>query len=486
MAQKNIIGRKSQIEILKHALTSPDPEFIAVYGRRRIGKTFLVWEFFEKNLYFDLTGIFKTSLSDQLENFADSMGKAIGIGISPKIPKTWREAFLQLENYIESKGKNKSNRKQVIFLDELPWLNTPRSKFLPNLQHFWNNYCSKRRDIILVVCGSAASWMIQHIVRSKGGLHNRLTRQIRLLPFTLAETKQYLQSRKMKQLNNYSILQIYMALGGVPYYLSKIETGKSAAQIIDSLCFSDAAPLRREYDQLYRSLFEKSEQHMKIVEYLSKKRKGLTRSEILDNTGLKSGGTASQILEELEESGFIESRIPFGKKANDSLYRLIDEFSLFHQYWIKPLGKQNPGSGYWMTRQSEQKYKSWAGYSFECICLKHINKLKDALGISKISTTENPWRFQPPKDSEKSGVQINLLIDRADMTINLFEIKFYNTEFTINSKNANDLRNKIEIFREQTTTRKNIFLTMLTTYGTRENAHSTSLEIIDLKSDVLL
>lgn len=485
MALANIIGRYPQKAILQQAMDSTESEFIAVYGRRRIGKTFLIREFFERNLSFELIGNYKTSLGDQLENFADSLGKSTTTGIQPKVPKTWHEAFQQLENYFESKASRNSKGKQVIFLDELPWLNTPRSKFLSALQLFWNNYCSKRKDIILVVCGSAASWMIQNIVRSKGGLHNRLTRQIRLLPFTLAETKLYLQSRKMKNLDNYSILQVYMAMGGVPYYLSKIEAGKSAAQIIDSVCFSDTAPLRYEYDQLYQSLFEKSEQHIKIVESLSKKRKGLTRSELLESADLKSGGTASQILEELEESGFIESRIPFGKKANDSLYRLIDEFSMFHLFWIKPLGKQNPGAGYWLTRQNEQKYKSWAGYSFESVCMKHIAEIEKALGISVISTSVCPWRYQPPKDSENTGAQIDLLIDRADRTINLCEMKFYNSEFTIDAKYANELRNKVEVFRNQTNTRKNIFLTMLTSFGTRENEYSLSLEIIDLKMDVL-
>jgi AAA+ ATPase superfamily predicted ATPase len=484
MALTKIIGRNPQKKILQQANDSQEAEFIALYGRRRIGKTFLIREFYEKNICFEMTGIYKAPLVDQLDNFAEALGKAIGASIQPKVPKSWREAFLQLENYIISLGKARLKGKKVIFLDELPWLNTPRSKFMAALQHFWNGFCTRRKDIILVVCGSAASWMIQNIVKSKGGLHNRLTRQIRLLPFTLAETKFYLQSRNMKSLDNYSILQIYMTIGGVPYYLSKIEKGKSAAQIIDSLCFSESAPLRNEYDQLYRSLFEKSEQHIRIVESLSKKHAGLTRTELLKSVGMKSGGTASQILEELEESGFIESRIPFGRKANDSLFRLIDEFSLFHLFWIKPLGKKSPGTGYWITRQSGQKYNSWAGYSFEGICIKHIKEIKNALGIFAIGTNESPWRFIPPKGSEETGAQIDLLIDRADRTINLCEMKFYSSEFVINAKYAKELRNKIAVFREQTHLQKPIFLTLITTFGTKENSHSTSLEVIDIKMDV--
>lgn len=485
MAQSNVIGRQPEKKIFQQALDSPGSEFIAVYGRRRIGKTFLVREFFEGKIIFELSGILNGTLPEQLENFTVSLGKALGVGLQPKIPSTWREAFLQIEQFIDSTAEATVIPKRVVFLDELPWLNTPRSNFLPALQHFWNNYCSKRKDIILVVCGSAASWMIHQIVRSKGGLHNRLTRQIRLLPFTLFETKQYLLSKNITNLNNYSIIQIYMALGGVPFYLSKVEPGKSPAQIIDALCFTDSGALRFEYDQLYRSLFDNSDQHMKIVEFLSKKRKGNSRSEIIENTGSKSGGTFSKIMEELEESGFITSQVPFAKKANDALYRLTDEFSLFHLQWIKPLGKKNPGNGYWMTRQNNPKFRSWSGYSFEGICMKHVEMLKSALGIAKVSTTESPWRYVPSKKTEETGAQIDLLIDRADNTINLCEMKFYNSEFTIDAAFASSLRTKIKVFKEQTGTRKNLFVTMITTFGTAKNSYSNELEVIDLSVDEL-
>lgn len=485
MSIEKIVGRKSQTEILKKAYESHESEFVAIYGRRRIGKTYLIREFFNEKITFELTGILGASLKDQLENFAGSMERAIGTGIQPKVPSSWREAFTMIERFLDSGMAGTTSVKKVVFLDELPWLNTPRSKFLSALQHFWNNYCTKRSDIVLIVCGSAASWMIQNIVRAKGGLHNRLTRQIRLLPFTLEETKQYLQKRNIRNLDNYSILQIYMAFGGIPYYLSFVESGKSPAQVIDALCFDGSGPLRMEYDQLYRSLFDKSGQHMKIIGLLAVKRKGLSRSEILQEAGLRSGGTASTIIEELEESGFIAAYVPFGKRKKDMTYRLVDEYSLFYLKWIKPLGKQNPGDGYWLTRQNSQKYKSWAGYSFEGICLKHVNKLKDALGISKVSTTESSWRFQPVENTEDSGAQIDLLIDRADGVINLCEMKFYAAEFVIDAKYAGELKEKVRIFRDQSKSRKNIFITLVTTFGTKQNPHSLSLEVIDLRSDVL-
>jgi uncharacterized protein len=485
MALKNIIGRTDPIKILHQSLSSPDAEFIAVYGRRRIGKTFLIREFFDSDISFEIIGIQGGSLADQLDNFSISLGKAMGIGIQPARPISWKEAFFQLENYLESLKRKKTKVKRVVFFDELPWLNTARSKFLPALQHFWNSYGSLQKDLVLIVCGSAASWMIQNIVRSTGGLHNRITRQIRLLPFTLAETKEFLKSRNITNLNNYLVMQLYMAFGGVPYYLKFVNPGLSAAQVIDSLCFSESGQLRNEYDMLYRSLFEKSEQHMKIVELLSNTRKGLSRTEILEKVGMKSGGAASDVIEELEESGFIESGIPYGKKANESLFRLADEFSLFHLTWIKPLGKRSPGDGYWLTRQSSQKLKVWSGYCFETICQKFVNKLKIKLGIANVETNACPWRYQPPKESESQGVQIDLLIDRKDGVINLCEMKYYDSEFTIDAKYASELRNKIQVFREQSGSRKSIFLTMVTSFGIKKNSYSNDLEVIDIRMDDL-
>lgn len=474
MAKSNIAGRHDEIAIFDKISASSESEFIAVYGRRRVGKTFLVKEFFDKLICFEIAGIYKASLQDQLANFATSLGKSSGLGITPQKPSSWQEAFLQLENYLESPRLNEKKGKQVVFIDELPWLNTPRSKFLPALEHFWNSYGSRQKKLILVVCGSAASWMIQNIVRSRGGLHNRLTRQIRLLPFSLSETEEYLKKRKIK-LTRFQIVELYMAFGGVPYYLKQAEPGMSVAQIIDSTCFTKNGILSYEFEKLFTSLFEESHFHTKIVELLAKKSKGITRNELLNEAKISSGGTASRILNELEESGFIESFVPFGKTAKDLLFRLSDEFTRFYFDWIKPLGKKSPGAGHWLTRQNQPAKNTWAGFTFETICLKHVQKIKNALGIAMVETTESAWRYRPTGDSPLPGTQIDLLIDRRDATINLCEVKFSNSEFVIDAKYANNLRRKIEVFKSVTGTKKNVFLTMITTFGMAKNAYSMEL-----------
>lgn len=477
MSIPNIAGRVPEIKKLQRALHSDQPELIAVYGRRRVGKTYLIREFFDDRICFELTGIHKAKLSEQLENFAGALSEATNSILPLKPPGTWQEAFNQLKTFL---SKDKSKGKKLVFIDELPWLNTPRSGFLKHLEHFWNSYGSKRKDLVLIVCGSAASWMIQHIINSKGGLHNRITGHIRLLPFSLSETMDYLEKRKIRQLNQFQVLQLYMALGGVPYYWSFVQKEHSAAHAIDDLLFAEGAPLREEYNNLLGSLFDNSDSHESVIQALSKKKSGLNRNELLRAMKISSGGTATSILREMETSGFITSYIPFGKKSDDSLYRITDEFILFHLHWIAPLGKQQSGRGFWIRKQSGAKYNAWSGYSFESICLKHIEQIKYHMRIDRIDSFESPWEYRPGKGSEDAGAQIDLLIDRQDMVINICEMKFSRSEFTINAAYAKDLRRKIEVFRSRTGTRKSLFLTMITTHGLLENIHSNSLNAIDV------
>ena len=484
MEVNQVIGRELEKKTLQQAIDSPDAEFIAVYGRRRVGKTFLIRDYYRELTNFEMTGINKASTKEQLENFSEALGKATGFGFEPKTPKTWFKAFSQLEQFLNSSKPKKRNGKKVVFFDEVPWLNTTRSRFLSALEHFWNTYASLRTDLILVVCGSAASWMIQHIVMSKGGLHNRLTRQIRLLPFTLSETETFLKSRKIK-LTRFQIIEVYMALGGIPHYLKQISPGLSPTQIIDEICFAPSGLLRKEFDKLYSSLFDNSSQHLKIIKTLAKKKQGMTRKEILESVGIISGGTASKRFEELEESGFIHSYVPFGKKTNEVLFWLSDEYSLFYIEWISKLGKKDSGKDYWMTRINSPKRRAWAGYAFERLCMKHALNIKKALGIAMVETKESPWRYISSPDKEITGTQIDLLIDRRDQTINLCEIKFSETEFTIDKTYAKVLRQKMDTFTKVSKTRKSIFLILISPFGLKRNEYSSeliqqSLDINDL------
>lgn len=467
------IGRRKELSILEKARTSDKSEFVALYGRRRVGKTFLIREAFQHDFAFYLTGVPNINLHQQLLNFHKAIRKYYPDG-SNTTPDNWFAAFEQLEELIL---KNKSQKK-IIFLDELPWLDTAQSGFIPALDYFWNSFASARKDIILVVCGSAASWMINTLIHNKGGLHNRVTYRIRLEPFSLSECEAFFKHR-YGVFSRYQIVQLYMVMGGIPFYLEHVDVGMSAAQNINSLCFQPGGILAEEFNDLYISLFNKAEKHLTIIEALSKKAKGLTRKEITEITKLPNAGSTTRILKELEESGFIRKYLSFGKKEKSSLYQLTDFYSLFYIKFIR--GNHAVNENDWIVGLNTPQQRAWSGYAFEQVCLAHLTQIKHALGISGIQTNSSSW-VNTGKGNKR---QIDLVIDRKDDVINLCEMKFSIKPFTIDKNYHSELQDKVETFRTATKTNKSLFLTMITTFGIARNEYSNEVVQNSLKMDDL-
>lgn len=461
-----LVGRTKESAILLKALHSPKPEMVAVIGRRRVGKTFLIQTVYAQNMTFHISGIQDGTLKEQLKNFTYLLKQSFGNNAPSEKPTSWLEAFQQLITCLESV---KTTEKQVVFFDELPWLATRKSDFLKGLSFFWNNW-AVQKNIVVVICGSSASWMIQKVVEHKGGLHNRLTRRIHLLPFNLCETEAFLQKLNINY-NRYQIVELYMAIGGIPHYLNEVEAGLSAAQNIEKICFAASGLLNNEFSRLYPALFENADNHIAIIKALAQKWQGMTRTDIIAISKLSDGGGVSRCLEELIVSGFISTYYPFGKKKKEMLYRLTDEYSLFYLQFIE--NKAFKGNNIWIEQSQTQAYKSWSGYAFESLCLKHIPQIQKALGISGIYTEISS--FYQKGTPQNAGVQIDLLIDRKDNVINLFELKFYNSPLTLTKNYAEALRHKVIIFKETTQTRKQVFLNILTTYGLKQNEHSIGL-----------
>lgn len=440
---------------------------VAVFGRRRVGKTFLVKQTYGERIVFELTGLQQATNADQLQNFSLRLTQRMNSSVPAKVPKDWLEAFFLLSNFL--KGQTDSGQRQVVFFDEVPWLAGHKSGFLMGLGWFWNSF-AVARNLVVVICGSAASWMIQKIVNDRGGLHNRITKRIFLQPFTLAETETYLQSRNIR-FDRYSIVQIYMAVGGIPHYLKEIEAGKSAVQNVNDICFSPNGLLRDEFPRLYPSLFARADNHIAVVRALAQSRQGMSRTDIVRVGKLSEGGTTSKVLEELEQSGFITSYYSFAKKKKDMLYRLTDEYSLFYLRFIEK--NKNEGSDVWQHFSQTQTAKIWAGYAYENLCLRHLPQIKKALGISGVYATSST--FLQRANEEEPGAQIDLLLDRNDRVVNLFEIKFYNSEISLTEADARSLRRQMQVFQTATRTRKHLMLTMITTFGLKHNMHSLGL-----------
>ncbi|MFA6409297.1 MAG: ATP-binding protein, partial [Gammaproteobacteria bacterium] len=462
---------------LEQMLTSNKPEFMAIYGRRRIGKTFLIRNFFEKMdlIFFDVMGAKKGTLSQQIKHFTKRIGDVFYNGASLAVGKNWDNTFEILTEAIAITPKDK---KIVLFFDEFPWMATKNSRLIQHLDYYWNQHWSKNSKIKLIICGSSASWIIEKIVNSKGGLHNRLTRDISLEPFALSDTKKFLQKQGVN-LTNKQITQIYMVTGGVPYYLSKIEKGLSAVQSVGNLAFKSNSFLMKEFDNLFSSLFDRDDIYVEVIRTIARRRYGIGQEELLKSMGKAlHGKKGKSILQSLQDTNFIISFKPLFHKRKGIYYKVIDEYTLFYFHWIEPIKdtllKKGLSRDYWEKIQASTAWHSWAGYAFESICYEHLTQIRKKLGLSA-TAMPSTWKYVPIKGSKEQGAQIDLLFERDDDAITICEIKYTDKPFEIDKQYARSLLNKVEVFRRKTRTNKQIFIAIISANGLKPTIHSEKM-----------
>ncbi|OGT48830.1 MAG: hypothetical protein A3E82_08460 [Gammaproteobacteria bacterium RIFCSPHIGHO2_12_FULL_38_11] len=470
-----IFSRADELKILESFYSSARPEFLAIYGRRRVGKTFLINEFFKdkKNtLFLKITGLKKGLMREQIRNFIQQVGDVFHGGASLTIPKNWNDAFITLHNAIKQTPKDK---KIILFFDELPWMVTRNSRLLETLEYQWNQHWSDDDRIKFIACGSSSSWIVKKLIKSRGGFHNRVTKKIHLSPFTLSETNDFLIQNKIK-LNHAQILSIYMAIGGIPFYLMQIKKGLSSTEIIEDLAFSQDSFLLTEFDNLFSSLFDHYEDYIAILKIIATTHYGISQEKVLNQLDPSlQGARGLAILNELEESDFIMGFKPHFHKKRGIYYRVIDEYTLFYFKWIEPikntLHEHSLTEGNWQDIQNSAEWHAWAGYAFESICYKHISQIRKALKISPAAIADT-WRYVPRKKEKNEGAQIDLLFDRKDNAITLCEIKYNNKPLMITKQLVNDLLQKETVLKKQTGTKKQLFWSLISANGIQNNFYS--------------
>ena len=466
-----LIGRKTEQQELLRAFNSEYSEFVAVTGRRRVGKTFLVRETFNYQFTFQHSGLAGQDTRSQLRAFRASLLKS---GMKKcKVPVNWFEAFFLLSEFLDSRQEGK----KVVFIDELPWMDASRSNFVAALEHFWNGYASARKDVLLIVCGSATSWIINKVFRNHGGLHNRVTYRIHLAPFTLCECAQYAQSLHLT-MSEYDVLEAYMVMGGVPFYWSQLERGKSVAQNVDALFFDPKGPLHYEYNELYDSLFKNPQPYMKVVEALGTKKCGLTRDEIIARASLSSNGMLTRVLQDLEACGFVRKYGSVGAARGRAVYQLIDNYTLFYFKFLH--NARAVSSNFWSATVNTPGRNAWQGLAFERVCLQHVAQIKRALGIAGVATEEFAWS----STEAGAGAQIDLVIDRADHVVDLCEMKFSASHYAITKKDDENLRHKVGVFRQATKSSKAIHVVLVTPFGAAENQYRFSVQNVVTADDL--
>lgn len=470
MGSKNIIGREKELNILKGLYESNQSKLVIVSGRRRVGKTFLIDEAFKGDFVFKLTGSRNQPTSIQLRNFIAELERRTKKE-SKKI-YDWIGAFELLRDYLDSLDESK---RIVVFFDEFPWLDNRKSGFLSAFEFFWNDYGSSKNNLLFIICGSSTSWIENKILKNKGGLFDRHSAILKLKPFTLKETELFLKDRNINW-ERIDIVRLYMVLGGIPYYLNYLDNNLTLNENVDNLFFNDDALLKDEFNQLYLTLFERAEGHIKVVTALSTVKSGLTRKEIADITKLSYNGALSEILESLEVSGFIMSYDRYGDKK-ETCYMLMDYFSLFYLRFLKD--KHGIDHHYWSNSYESSSKRVYEGLTFERVCLTHIDNIKDALSIGGVLSTQYPWLKKG--NDEESGAQVDLVIDRRDSVITICEMKFSNAPYLIDKEYSINLRNKIDVFRRSMKTKKTIQLVFITTFGIKQSLYNNMINrFIDL------
>ena len=468
----NVIGRREELQLLDEYMQSGRAEFVALYGRRRIGKTFLIEEYFEHRFSFNVTGVIDGSRADQMEVFFLALQD---IGYVGKRPKTWMEAFSILGNQLEPKL---SQKRCVLFIDELPCFETHKSGFIQAFGHFWNSWCQKHNEVMLVVCGSATTWMVKNLIDNHGGLHNRITHEMHLSPFSLCETEQLLQKNGCKW-DRLSILQAYMMLGGIPYYLNMIRKGESVSQMADRLFFAKNAEMHREYERLFASLFKNPAPYLEIIRVLSKCKQGASREEINQAMNKCDNGHLTEYLTNLQNCDFLRYYYVRTKKVkkNEGLYQLVDSFSIFHNtFLVRPITDEH----FWSHNLKSSTVNTWNGLAFERVCMAHIPQIKKSLGIQQIGTQYYSWRS---KESE-NGAQIDLLIERADRVINLCEVKYSLYPYALDKAESLKIRTRIGDFVAETGSSESIFATLITTYGLRAGENNSIIQSVVTMDDL--
>ena len=464
----NIIGRSKEIDFLNQCVNSKRPEFVVVYGRRRVGKTFLIKEYFNNAFSFYATGMLNGKTKNQLHAFGEAL-KTYG-DKEKSTPTDWFEAFRRLRFLLDSEKviRDPVGKKRIVFLDEVPWMDTARSDFKPALDYFWNSWASTQSDLLFIICGSATSWIINNILFDKGGFYNRITRQLPLNPFELKECEDFFKNNGIV-MSHKQVIDSYLVFGGIPYYLNLFDKRLSLVQNIDNLIFNPQGQLHYEYDHLFESLYKKPKNHIKIISVLAEKKSGMLRTEIAEKSKVPNGEGLTKALNELEQCGFIRKYTNYTKEKNGVFYQLIDCFILFSHNF---LNKQTIDS--WQNFYKSPAYYAWRGNAFEILCLNHIPQIKSALGIGGVSTVEYSWSSK----QKKNGAQIDLLIDRKDDVINICEMKYTDEEFSIDSKYEKELLHKLELFRNETSPKKALLITLITATGLKKNEYSDVVQSI--------
>lgn len=446
-----VIARGPEQETLRELMASKKPELVAIYGRLRVGKTFTVSQTLQENsgaLYFEVTGSLREDgrarpQQEFLSDFSIAWTRWIGERRNISTAEDCLLALVELD-----RRAAKARRPLYLFLDELPWIARSSPRFFSGLATLWNNSLSKNPYLKLFVAASATSWMMDHVIHARAGLAKRVTAQIHMRPLDLAQTRLFLAAKGL-QITRNEVLQVYSALGGIPFYLDLLTRKDGASKNLYQLLVPKSAMLYAgaEYEALFRYLFARDGAYRKVIDTLVTQKYGMTYAELSNRVTGKpepSGGLL-RVLENMERSELIERRLMFLNRSKGTRLYVTDEYIRFVSRWLRNSGVSTFSA--FNRIFSSQSYASWQGFDFELTAFKNVHLVSQALGISGIPV--EPFVYYRDKD-----VQIDLLLERGDQTITLCEAKSYDSQYEPTEKDVTRFRIRRQAIEELLKTKR--------------------------------
>lgn len=470
-----IIGRKAEQRDLDEWCHSAKPELICVYGRRRVGKTYLVQNAFEGQFAFFATGSDDRRNAVQLKAFHAALRRA---GCAERtVPQDWFEAFNRLRLALEQPDVVRAScGRRVVFLDEFPWLAAKRSDFLAAFSDFWNGWASCQSDLVVIICGSATSWIVKNILENTASMYNRVTRQLYVAPFDLHDVEEMTQSLRLGWSRD-AVLQCYLVFGGLPYYLDMLDRRKSLSQNIDALCLGTNAPLRREVPLLMEASLGNAPLHRAILRELAQSKVGIRRMDLANRVEGGTTGSFKRALDDLEKCGYIRCYTNRYERRKPSVYQLVDPFLLFGFRFMVDRAPDGHGLVSWKDFERTPAYYAWRGNAFEIACVNHTRQIKHAIGISAVKTEDFPWS----SSTSEPGAQIDMVIERADGVTNLCEMKYTDGPFVADREFEEDMARRRRVFQIESATKNTVQSVLVCPQGLRPNTHSWDIaHVVDI------
>lgn len=432
---KRFVGRELELKKLRAIGEADEPSIVVVYGRRRVGKTELLEQAFRHRNILKFEGIEGLSEKDQYANAMRQLAKYVGEDLLTKVQITsWSEFFDLVARYTKEGT-------WTIYLEELQWLANYESKLLSELKYAWDNQFRRNPKLLLILCGSAPSFMLEKVVHSKA-LYNRSQHEIHLQELSISETKLFLKNRSDREIFN-----AYLSVGGIPEYLKWVDKESSVFQGLCTHAFTSGSFFSREFEKIFTSSLANNKHYREIIETLSRC-KFLSREELAEKLKLTSGGTLSILLTDLEKCGFISKYCPYNlsNSSNVIRYAIADNYLHFYFNFIRPIQSKIENGDYNEVPQSAIKmdsYAKWLGFAFERWCRKYSRVIAKILGFSGVQYRSGAY-FSRATNKKDPGYQIDLVFDRADKVYTICEMKYLQSPAGI--KVIGDMERKLSFF----------------------------------------